>query len=331
VNANDADKRNTEPIYNIGMVSRITDIPENTLRTWERRHGFPRASRTEGGHRLYSEFEVARLQWVKTRLDEGIQISQAVRLLRHAEDEGHFSEPAASAPVPSLYDARDTPALERFRGRMLESLFNHDAEGADQVLANIMALYPLESVLFNVISPIFNATGQAWAEGRISIATDHFVTQRLRTYLVSWVQASPPPFPVSPVILAGAPGEWHEGSLLMLAVLLRRLRWPVIYIGQSVPLTDLAEFVDEVNPSVLVLVAITEEPALALQELPHWLPDVQTSTAPIICYGGRIFSLKPDLVDDSPGIYLGDNLQEGVEKLNAILRELHPDYSGRVS
>ena len=50
-----------EPIYNIGVVARMTGIPVATLRVWERRYQFPTAERTEGGHRLYSERELVRL------------------------------------------------------------------------------------------------------------------------------------------------------------------------------------------------------------------------------------------------------------------------------
>jgi len=37
---------NEEPLLNIGAVSRMTDIPETTLRVWERRYDFLRSART---------------------------------------------------------------------------------------------------------------------------------------------------------------------------------------------------------------------------------------------------------------------------------------------
>ena len=314
----EANAGNQEPLYNIGIVSRMTDIPENTLRAWERRYGFPESARTGGGHRLYSEIEVLRLQWVKARVGEGMQISQAVRALQHIEEEGRFPEAPLSTQTSSLYTTEDSPTLEHFRKRILDALLDHDAGVADQVLADIMAVYPLETVILNIIGPLFMEIGEAWSHNEISIATEHFATQRLRSYLLSWAQTSAPPVPVKPVVLACAPGEWHEGSLLMFGVLLRRLRWPIVYLGQSVPLPDLIQFVDSIRPSAVVLVAMTEEPAVALRDLPD------SGQAPIICYGGRVFSLYPELVDETPGVYLGDTLQAGVEKLNTMLHDLHP-------
>ncbi len=61
-----------EPLYNIGVVSRMTKISMATLRAWERRYEFPESKRTMGGHRLYSEKDIIRLRWVKERVDEGM-------------------------------------------------------------------------------------------------------------------------------------------------------------------------------------------------------------------------------------------------------------------
>src|SRR6476620_11127665 len=84
------DKRQEKAMFTIGAVSRMTNILEATLRVWERRYDFPKASRTSGGHRLYSQQDVVRLQWVKTRMDEGMQVSRAIHSLLQAEDEGAF-------------------------------------------------------------------------------------------------------------------------------------------------------------------------------------------------------------------------------------------------
>src|ERR1041384_1482425 len=87
-----------EPLYNIGIVSRMTGIPVATLRVWERRYGFPNATRTPGGHSLCPKREFIRLRWVKARVDDGMQPGQAIRARHHMEHERHSSE-IAPAPV----------------------------------------------------------------------------------------------------------------------------------------------------------------------------------------------------------------------------------------
>ncbi|MFN8564672.1 MAG: MerR family transcriptional regulator [Anaerolineae bacterium] len=314
---------NEEPLFNIGAVSRMTDISETTLRVWERRYDFPQSARTAGGHRLYSQQDVLRLQWVKLRIDEGMQTSQAIRALQHIEREGEGLV-TARASAPLFQQTGSSDSLPLLHQRLLESLLAHGAEGSSQVLSDALALYPMETLIFDVILPVLNDIGDAWSRGQIDVATEHFATNHLRQHLVMWTRTGPPCYHVSPVVLACAPGELHEGSLLILSVLLRRLRWPVTYLGQTMPLDDLVTFVNEVGASILVFVAMTEETARTLSEWTHWLPDAAESGHPIIGYGGRIFSERPELTEQMPGMFLGKTLQEGVALLDRTLHELNP-------
>jgi DNA-binding transcriptional MerR regulator len=310
-----------EPIYNIGVVSRMTGIPVATLRVWERRYQFPSAGRTLGGHRLYSEQELARLRWVKSTIDEGMQTSQAIRALHSRERQGRIPELGALAPTPAPQPALAGSSLEAFRKRFTQALENSELDRADQVLGEIMAIYPLENVLIEVIAPSLAEIGEAWRNGRINVATEHLASAFLRQRLTMWLVTGPPTHPIRPIVLACAPNEWHEIGLLMLGVLLRRRRWPVAYLGQSVPLPDLAKFVRDIRPPIVVLVAMTDETGQALLNLPEWLPEIHQSGRPMVAFGGRSFTLNADLREQMPGIYLGDTLLEGVDVVERLLRE----------
>jgi MerR family transcriptional regulator, light-induced transcriptional regulator len=124
--------------------------------------------------------------------------------------------------------------------------------------------------------------------------------------------------------LACAPGELHEGSLLMLGVLLRRLRWPVLYLGQAMPLSDLSLFLDDLNPSVVVFVAMCAEAAHMLIAWPQHMPEVAAHESPFVCFGGQAFVDDPSLIEQMRGLYLGDTLPEGIQKLNMTLHRLNP-------
>jgi hypothetical protein len=120
-------------------------------------------------------------------------------------------------------------------------------------------------------------------------------------------------------VLACAPNEWHEGSLLILGALLRRRRWLVSYLGQSVPLPDLANFVRELKPAILVTVAMTENSAAELAEWPHFLPEVVQDNHPIFGYGGRVFVENPEWRMKMRGMYLGNTFEEGVATIERLL------------
>lgn len=311
-----------EPLFNIGAVTRMTGIPEATLRVWERRYSFPESSRTAGGHRLYSQHEIGRLRWIKQRVDEGMQISQAIQALLHLELEREVTLPAAWHSIATPEGTGASAAL--FSQQLTAALFKHDTRRADQMLAEAYPLLPMENMVLDVIGPALQAIGHAWSEGRIDVATEHFSSHYLRARLLMWLRAGPPTYRVNPVVLACAPGELHEGSLLMLGVLLRRLRWPTVYLGQTMPLSELPAFIEDVDPAAIVFVAMREDTARALAEWPQWLPQAASANRPVVTYGGRIFSECPALAEQVPGTLLGSTLREGVETLDRILHELNP-------
>lgn len=312
-----------EPLYNIGVVARMTGVPVASLRAWERRYGFPRTARTEGGHRLYAEAEVRRLRWVKARVDEGLQTQQAVRALEHLEREGRAVETPTLLPAPGHEpQTAPDPTLAHFSEQLAGALLAHDTAQADQLLGELLALFSLEALILDVIQPAWRRIGESYLAGRISVATEHWASQFLRQRLLMWLPLGPTEHPVRRTVLACAPGDWHEGSLLILGVLLRRHRWPVAYLGQALPLADLASFVAEIRPPAVVVVAMTPESAAALSAWPEYLPEAAASGRPVFCYGGRVFAAQPEWRARVPGTYLGDTIEAGLATLEQRLREV---------
>lgn len=310
-----------EPLYNIGVVARMTGISMATLRAWERRYNFPESERTAGGHRLYSERDVMRLRWVKERTDEGMQTAQAIQALRLQEQTGRLSlveqapQPAVMEPKPST----TAPHLSLLLERLYRALQERDLAKADQLLGEAFAVATPEEIILEVIGPAMAQIGDAWQDGKFSVATEHLATNYLRQRLLMWMVNSPPPRQVSPILLACGPNEWHEGGLLVLGALLRRRRWPIAYLGQSVPLPDLAEFVRQIRPALVVLVAMTENTAAELVEWPQHMPEVAQRGTPIVAYAGRVFMLQPEWRLRMAGIYLGDHFQEGIVTIERLL------------
>jgi DNA-binding transcriptional MerR regulator len=70
----------TEAVYRVGVVARLTHIPVETLRVWERRHGIVDHTGEHHRHRLYSVRDVRRLLLIKKLVDLGSSISSIARL-----------------------------------------------------------------------------------------------------------------------------------------------------------------------------------------------------------------------------------------------------------
>jgi DNA-binding transcriptional MerR regulator/methanogenic corrinoid protein MtbC1 len=315
---------NNEPLYNIGVVARMTGLSMATLRAWERRYEFPAAERTAGGHRLFSEEDVMRLRWVKARIDEGLQTAQAIQALHHQEATGHLVhiDEALEASRTEMSRNGDNPHLGIYQGRLYEILLRRDIQGADSLLGDALAVFSPEDLILDVLNPTFTQIGDAWENGKISVATEHLATNYLRQRLLMWMLSGPPARRVRPIVMACAPDEWHEGSLLMIGALLRRQGWPVAYLGQAVPLPDLAAFIRDIRPPLVVLVAMTEKSASALLEWPQWLPEAAQEGRPVMSYGGRIFTLQPEWRLKMGGIYLGDSLRDGLRTIERLLPQI---------
>jgi hypothetical protein len=67
------------PELTIGALSSATGVPVDTLRTWERRYGYPVPSaRSEGSHRRYSAETIGMIQLMVRALDLGHRASAVV-------------------------------------------------------------------------------------------------------------------------------------------------------------------------------------------------------------------------------------------------------------
>jgi len=314
---------NNEPLYNIGVVARMTGVSMATLRAWERRYQFPESSRTSGGHRLYSEKDVLRLRWVRDRIEEGMQTAQAINALRHQEQSGNLAlVEEQSSDIAEGYTERPSAHLSNYQDQVFQALVGRDLATADCLLGDALALSTPDQLILEVISPAMARIGAAWENGLVSIATEHLATNYLRQRLLMWMVSGPPPRPVSPIVLACAPEEWHEGSLLVMGALLRRRRWPIIYLGQSVPLADLAAFARDIHPALMALVAMTDATAARLLDWPHFMPDIAQSGRPIVTYGGRIFERQPEWRLKMAGFYLGDHFTEGLQNIERLLQQV---------
>lgn len=306
-----------EPIYNIGAVVQETGIPAATLRAWERRYGFPEPERTGGGQRLYSWRDILALKWANARLEDGMRIGQAVELWQNLQATGE--DPLATdAARRGVAQPLSTP--DRV-DELFAALTDMDAERARQLINETLAIHPVETVASDIFLPVLHRVGDAWAAGDLTVQEEHFASNTLRTRLLSLLHAAPPPTRAGRLFLGAAPGNWHEFGVLVLALMLQRRGWPVFYLGQSVALdriTLLAK--DAPRPALLVLSADRITDVAALQDMAAALADAKP-TLPL-AFGGTIFARHPGLVSRVPGLYLGDDLEEAVQRLERAMADI---------
>lgn len=231
--------------YRIKTVAELTGVPRNTLLAWERRYDLVRPQRQSNGYRSYTEEDVQLLLRVKRLVDDGHAISEAVSLVR---------TPAQAGPTLDL-DGR--------RQALLRHLLDFDHERAAQ-LTSRLGHVSFEQQLDALYLPILRELGQGWAEGRVSVAQEHFassfVRERMHTMLSSLEQRTA----TGPrALLACLEQERHELGLMATGLRLALRGWRLTWLGADVPTQDLVSALRETRAELVVVVAIQPaDPAL---------------------------------------------------------------------
>ena len=230
------------PLYNIKAVVKQTGLNPATLRAWERRYGIPVPGRSQGGHRQYSQRDVDTLLWLIDRQNEGLSISHAVDLFRSLEEAGQDPlQPEAEPQSETGYLTSALMELEQvddLRDEWLEACLNFDRSRADQILTGAFALFPPEVVCLEVMLKGLSIVGSRWQEGKISVQQEHFTSALALQRMEMLVASAPPPSRKDAMIVAGAPGEEHIFSALLMTFLLRRRGYNVIFLNANLPAAE---------------------------------------------------------------------------------------------
>ncbi len=314
------------PLYNIKAVVQATGITSSTLRAWERRYQVTQPHRSESGYRLYSDRDITLIRWLKSQVDAGMAISQAVawleRLTNAAQEEEAIYLPDTQETTPERISPnaqhltpRDYPSLQQ---DLLHALLRLREAEAEMVLAEAFTYYPLELVGEMVIAPVLVEIGERWHRGEISITHEHFATAYLQQRLAAFLRMIPAAIGGSLIWVGCPPKEEHEIGAILLTIYLRRAGYQVQYLGKNIPIEDLLVDVQRYRPTLLLLSATTEETVKQLTEMTQALSKLN-GPQPIIGYGGRVFHNHPALRDQIHGNYLGDTALEAIEGINQLL------------
>jgi MerR family transcriptional regulator, light-induced transcriptional regulator len=317
------------PRYNIKAVVQQTQVNVSTLRAWEQRYGVPRPTRSDHGHRLYSQRDVEIIKWLKQCTEEGLAISQAVAMLRDINELGESasikgaSRTHAAQPLPQQMPAAEI-GWPDLRARLSAALLDLNLRQAHLLVNTAVSLFPIETIVLDLFQPILVEIGVRWSHGDICVAQEHVVTNFVRQRLLSLTQLHAP-FSHGPrLICACAPGEMHEIGLLMFALLMEQRGWELVYVGQSLEPTGLAEFLAPLAPAVVAMSASMVEHTTGLLEAAKVVASLKSRRL-LLAFGGRAFERHPELRQRIPGTFLGNDLREAVIRADELGDALDPE------
>jgi MerR family transcriptional regulator, light-induced transcriptional regulator len=234
----------SDGVLRIGELSKRAGVSPELLRAWERRYGLLRPTRSGGGLRLYSPADVERVRLMRQHLAEGVAAAEAAAMALRG-GVGEEAAPAALDPAAMRDDLAG--ALDRF-----------DEPRAQEILDRLLAMATVDTLLSDVVLPYLRELGDRWERGEASIAQEHFASTVLRGRLLGLARGWGLGFgPVA--VLACLPGEQHDLGLIAFGLALRARGWRIVYLGSDTPIDTIEETSRQLDPSLVVLNAVTDE------------------------------------------------------------------------
>ncbi len=210
----------------------MSGLPQQLIRTWERRYGVVRPSRTPTNRRRYTRQDIEKLRLLRAAVAGGHPIGAVCDLdleaLRRLSSELVASEPAvphgnAEATVELCLAAVRTMDATTL-GRML------DASATDLGPARFIA---------EVAGPFLQRLGEAWRTDGLHPAQEHMATEMVRARLMRLLEANQGDEGAPTAVVATLRGQSHDAGALLAAVMAACAGWTVRYLGASLPAEEI--------------------------------------------------------------------------------------------
>jgi len=199
-------------------------ISPNTLRSWERRYGFPSPHRSAGGHRQYSLTEIESL---RLTLAETHNVSSAISLARER--------------------GQGPPTYSRLAG----AFASFDEEAANRMLEESLGLRSVE----RTIEEVLLAAVETRAEADRKSAEYEFGWRHATGWLSAQRRLTPPASRNEGVLIfdASAPCDLDTVHAQALEVLLRRAGLRTLTLTPAIELTRLGRALRALDPAAVIL------------------------------------------------------------------------------
>lgn len=289
-----------EATFRIQAVAEIAGVPAATLRAWERRYGVPKPKRTSSAYRLYSAEDIERVRSMQRLCEAGLSAAEAARTV--------LGKHPVLAPPPEPANAIDVA-----RERILRAAASFDAPRLDAELMRVAYAGDATSVYERVVAPLLIEVGDLWAAGEVSVAQEHFLSERLEVMLRNALTIMRPERGER-VLLACVSGEYHVLGLLGAALHFTGLGVQPVLLGADTPPEAIADASHKLQPKLIGL-SSTRMPTRPKSLFEQYA--AATAGAPWLVGGAAATELAP-IIEQLGGVVAG-----GESWSNVVIDMLH--------
>jgi DNA-binding transcriptional MerR regulator len=278
-------------------VSSLTGVPVPTIRSWERRYGWPNPRRTGGGHRRYTGEEVKQLRQLRDEVTAGRSAHQAVVLLRRL----------------ALRRKKD------YSDRVVAGALELDQTQIRGALDDASSTLTVEESIDGVVLPALKEIGTKWERGTCDVAGEHLASAHIRQWLGDVLEQWRPTPPARTLVVSTGPADFHSIGLEAFSVYLARRGWNPLVLGALTPVASLVEAVRRLNAEGAVVVChlgVTRRAAVDSIRAVAALPGAD------VYYAGNGFAAARAR-RGVPGTYLGTDMAAAADLISRERDEAH--------
>jgi DNA-binding transcriptional MerR regulator len=285
--------------YSIRDLEQLSGIKAHTLRIWEQRYNIIQPKRTDTNIRLYDDQDLKLVLNISLLKDHGHKISEISKLSLNEMSKAVITITDQKLSYPDQIHA------------LTLSMIDLDEERFEKIISTNFLQNGFTNTMIHIVYPFLNRIGTLWVTGSIGPAQEHFITNLVRQKIIVAIDGQVvkyrPDF--KKFILYLPEGELHEMGLLFASYIIRSRHHKVVYLGQTLPFSELIFAYDVHKPdyifSVITSVPANDEVQAYVDKLCEQFPDTK-----ILLTGYQIVGQDIQLRDNCKIINKIDDLVE---------------------
>jgi DNA-binding transcriptional MerR regulator/methylmalonyl-CoA mutase cobalamin-binding subunit len=227
--------------YLIGTVSKRSGVKSDLVRAWERRYQAVTPTRTSGGHRVYTDQDIARLKLLNQATGHGHSISQIAQfsldeLKKLLQQEDAYSQISHTA----LMTGDKKFLAEDYIEKCYATVLAFDARALESHFENAIVELGSEAFIEELLTPLLSRIGERWKTGELRPIHEHMTSSVIRSLTYILRNNNPCPDNAPRMIVSTPIGQLHELGALLAAIMAELNGWQVTYLGANLPAEEIA-------------------------------------------------------------------------------------------
>ncbi len=305
--------------YSIKDLEQLSGIKAHTLRIWEQRYDIIFPKRTTTNIRYYDDTDLRHVLNISYLNKNGHKISKIAKM-----DQAEIENSVMNIAYSNLEYPNQVNALIIAMVSLNEVRF-------EKIIATNTLQFGFENTMINIVYPFLERIGFLWQTGSINPAHEHFITNLIRQKLIVAIDGhiNSDRTAARKYLLFLPEGEMHELGLLFAAYIVKSRKNRLIYLGQSLPIDDLATTVQTYQPdyilAILTSYPVKEEAISYAQQLVQLFPNQK-----VLLTGYQAVSQKEsmpkevEIFEDIPALinYVSANSEQKLFDLNSSIGQM---------